>query len=99
MVLDDPDFEDLVSTVHLISETVADHGFANRLLAAAFSFEFQRRNVYWIYKSGKFYPFVSSGDRERDNATELRLGEVMEQQRPPGERRLERWYALWGIPF
>ena len=101
VVLDDPDFEDLVSTIHLISETVADHGFANRLLAAAFSFEFQRRNVYWIYnyKSGKFYPFVASGERERDNATELRLGEVMKEQRLPVERRLERWYALWGIPF
>lgn len=101
VVLDDPDFEDLVSTIHLISETVADHGFADRLLAAAFAFEYQRRNVYWIYnyKSGKFYPFVASGERERDNATELRLGEVMKEQKLPVERRLESWYALWGIPF
>ena len=101
VVLDDPDFEDLVSTIHLISETVGDHGFANRLLAAVFSFEFQRRTVYWIYnyKTGKFYPFVASGEHERDNAIELRLGEVMKEQKLPVERRLESWYALWGIPF
>jgi hypothetical protein len=94
VVLDDPDFEDLVSTIHLISETVADHGFADRILAAAFSLEYQRRNVYWIYnyKSGKFYPFVASAERQRDNATEMRLGEVMKEQELPVERRLERWY-------
>jgi hypothetical protein len=101
VVLDDPDFEDLVSTIHLVSETVADHGFADRILAAAFSFEYQRQNAYWIYnyKSGKFYPFVPSGERDRDNATEMRLGEVMKEQKLPVERRLESWYALWGIPF
>jgi hypothetical protein len=101
VVLHDPDFEDLVSTTHLISETVADHGFADRLLAAAFAFEYQRRDAYWIYnyKSGKFYPFVPSGERDRDNATELRLGEVMKEQKLPVKRRLESWYALWGIPF
>ena len=101
VVLDGPDFEDLVSTIHLISETVADHGFADRILAAAFAFEYQRQDAYWIYnyKSGKFYPFVASGERERDNATELRLGEVMKEQKLPVERRLESWYALWGIPF
>ena len=101
VVLDDPDFEDLVSTIHLVSETVADHGFADRILAEAFAFEYQRQDAYWIYnyKSGKFYPFVASGERERDNATELRLGEVMKEQKLPVERRLESWYALWGIPF
>ncbi len=101
VVLDDPDFEDLVSTIHLVSETVADHGFADRLLAAAFSFEFQRQTVYWIYnyRSGRFYPFVPSADRQRDNALEMRLGEVMKEQKLPVERRLESWYALWGIPF
>ena len=101
VVLDDPDFEDLVSTIHLISETVADHGFADRILATAFAFEYQRQDAYWIYnyKSGKFHPFIASGERERDNATELRLGEVMKEQRLPVERRLESWYALGGIPF
>jgi hypothetical protein len=101
VVLDDQDFEDLVTTLHLIGETVADHGFGDRLLASVFAFEFERQEVYWIYnyKTGKFYPFVTSGPRQRDNATEMRLGELMKEQKLPVERKLENWYALWGIPF
>jgi hypothetical protein len=101
VILDDPDFEDLVSVLHLIGETVAEHGFGDRLLASVFAFEFERQEVYWIYnyKSGKFYPFVSNGNHKRDNATELRLGEIMKQHKMPVESKLENWYALWGIPF
>ena len=101
IVLDDRDFEDLVSTIHLVSETIHEHGFADRLLAAVFKFEFERRDAYWIYgyKRGTFYPLILSGDRQRDNATEMRLGAVMEEEKIPIERNLEQWYSLWGIPF
>ena len=84
-----------------IGEAGPDHGFGDRLLASVFAFEFQRQQVYWVYnyKTGKFYPFVPNGPRKRDNATELRLGEIMKEQKLPVERKLENWYALWGIPF
>ncbi|MDP7534561.1 MAG: hypothetical protein QGI88_12410 [SAR202 cluster bacterium] len=100
-VLDDQDFEDLVTTVHMIAETVADHGYGNRLLASVFAVEFSRRDAYIIYnyKSGNFYPFATAGNHERDNALELRLGEALKAMNVPVERRLENWYALWGIPF
>ena len=32
-------------------------------------------------------------------AAEMRLGEIMKEEKIPTERRLEQWYALWGIPF
>ena len=101
VVLDDRDFEDLVSTIHLVSETIHDHGFADRLLAAVFGFRFEGRSAYWIYsyKRGSFYPLVLSGEQQRDNAAEMRLGAVMEEEKIPVERSLEQWYALWGIPF
>ena len=101
VILDDPDFEDLVSLIHTVTETIADHGFADRLLAAAFGFEFERRNAYWLYnyKQGRFYPFVPTGNRERDYATEMRIGEIMREEKIPVQRKLENWYALWGIPF
>ncbi|MCH8309670.1 MAG: hypothetical protein IIB17_04140 [Chloroflexi bacterium] len=101
VALDAPNFEDMVSALHLIGETVADHGFGDRLLASVFTFEFQGQKVYWIYnyKTGKFYPFVATGCHQRDNATEMRLGEIMKEQQIPVERKLENWYALWGIPF
>jgi hypothetical protein len=50
-------------------------------------------------KRGKFYPLVLSGERERDNSAEMRLGGLMEEESIPVERSLEQWYALWGIPF
>ena len=101
VVLDDRDFEDLVTTIHMVGETFTDHGFGDRLLAAVFRFEYEGRNAYWIYsiKRGSFYPFVLSGDRQRDNAAEMRMGAVMEEEKIPVERNLEQWYALWGIPF
>ena len=101
IVLDDRDFEDLVSTIHLVSETIYEHGFAARLLASVFKFQFDRGDAYWIYnyKRGTFYPLILSGDRQRDNAAEMRLGAVMEEEKIPVEKSLEQWYALWGIPF
>lgn len=65
VVLDDRDFEDLVSTIHLVSETIYDHGFADRLLAAVFRFDYERKQAYWIYnyKRGAFYPLVLDGQR------------------------------------
>ena len=101
VVLDDRDFEDLVSIIHLVGETITDHGFGDRLLAAVFGFDYEGKKAYCIYsiKRGSFYPLVLSGDQERDNAAEIRLGAVMEEHKIPVERDLERWYALWGIPF
>ena len=101
VVLDDRDFEDLVSTIHMVSETIYEHGFADRLLAAVFKFEFDRRDAYWIYsyKRGAFYPMVLAGQEQRDNAAEMRLGAVMEEEKIPVERSLENWYSLWGVPF
>ena len=101
VVLDDRDFEDLVSIIHLVGETITDHGFGDRMLAAVFGFDYEGKKAYWIYsiKRGSFYPLVLSGDNERDNAAEMRLAAVMEEDRIPVERDLTRWYALWGIPF
>ena len=101
VVLDDRDFEDLVSTIHLIGETVHDHGFGDRLLAAVFKCEYDRMDAYWIYsyKRGVYHPMVLSGDGRRENAAEMRLGAVMEEEGIPVERNLESWYSLSGIPF
>ena len=101
IVMDDRDFEDLVTTIHLVSETIHEHGFADRLLAAVFKVEYDRRDAYWIYnyKRGRFHPLVPSGVQSRDNAAEMRLGAVMEEENIPVEKSLEQWYALWGIPF
>ena len=101
VALEDPDFEDLVATVHLVSDTIAEHGFADRLLAAVFQFNYEAKNAYWIYnyKRGRFHPLVLTGPQQRDNAAEMRLGVQMEGEKMPVQKDLEQWYALWGIPF
>jgi hypothetical protein len=98
-VLHDPDFEDLVTTIHMVSQTLIEQGFGTQLLCAVYRFRGEK-TVYWIYsfKQGAYYPFVPSGNRQRDNALELRLKAVMEKEMPV-EKDLALWYPLWGMPI
>lgn len=97
----DPDFEDLVASIHMVTLTLGERGFRDQLLAAAFRFDGGSAGpVYWIYnyKRGSYYPFVPRKNTTRDNAEELRLAAVMDRELPM-EKSPEQWYALWGIPI
>ena len=103
LVVRDGDFEDLVTTVHLVGNELQDRGFGPQLLAALFPFEgkFKEGRVYWIYgfKRGAFWPFVPTGtDQERDNAEELELKAKLEQELPI-EQDLTRWFGLFNAPL
>jgi hypothetical protein len=101
MVIRDKDFEDLVTTTHLVSSELVDRGFGGQLLAAMFAFRDRDRPVYLIYgyKRGTFWPFVPTGEeQERDNAEELRLKNVLESELPI-ESDLTRWLALFDAPL
>ena len=99
LVIRDPDFEDLVTTVHLIDSELVTRGFGTQLLAAVFRFD-GKKSVYWIYgyKQGTFWPFVPKGEKERDNAEELELKAKLEGEMPI-EPDLSRWFALYGAPL
>jgi hypothetical protein len=102
-VVRDEDFEDLVTSVHLIASELESRGFGPQLLAAVFPFEkkgFDAKRIYWIYsfKRGNFWPFVPKGEgRERDNAEELELKAKLEQELPI-EPDLTRWFAIFDAP-
>jgi PspAB-like protein len=104
LVVRDQDFEDLVTTVHLIASELQDRGFGPQLLAAVFPFEgngFEEKRVYWIYgfKRGAFWPFVPTGEgQERDNAEELELKAKLEQELPI-EQDLTRWFGIFDAPI
>jgi hypothetical protein len=100
LVIRDPDFEDLVTTVHLVASELQSRGFGPQLLAAVFRFDGAKGAVYWIYgyKQGAFWPFVPKGEKERDNAEELELKAKLEQELPV-EQDLSRWFALYGAPL
>lgn len=101
LVVRDPDFEDLVTTVNLVSTELDSRGFGAQLLAALFAFEGGGRTVYIVYgyKTGTFWPFIPTGQgQERDNAEELRLKNELEGELPI-EPQLERWLGLFDAPL
>lgn len=99
----DPDFEDLVVSLSLISSQLQSGGYGDRLLACVFAFTEQAggRSIYFIYnfKRGSFYPFVpAGGPQQRDNEHELRLKAQVGAELPI-EPELERWFPLWDVPL
>lgn len=102
IVVEDPDFEDLVTAVHLVGTELQANGFGPQLLAALFRFDDERSSnpVYlvWGYKRGAFWPFVPSGKDDRDNARELDLKAKLERELP-FEQDLSRWLALYDAPL
>jgi hypothetical protein len=100
IVVEDPELEDLVTTVHLVGSELKARGFGEQLLAAAFRFEGGKNPVYLIYgyKRGAWWPFIPTGkDKERDNSAELELKAKLEPELPI-EPDLSRWLALFDAP-
>ncbi len=97
--LSDPDFDDLVSTLYMVSETLTEHDFGEQLLCAVFKF-MGESDVYWLYnfKQAAFYPFVPMKNKKRNSSYEFRLRSIMEKELPI-EKDVERWYPLWDIPL
>jgi hypothetical protein len=100
IVVHDPDLEDQVTTVHAVAQGLEERGFGEQLLAAAFRFDGAKSPVYWIYgfKRGAFWPFVPTGEKERDNAEELELKAKLEGELPI-EPDLSHWFALFDAPL
>lgn len=99
VILSDPDIDDLVTTTHVVSQTMEERGFSEQLLCAVFGFvrDGAALDLIYNYKRGSFYPFAPAGDKKRDNALELRVKAGLEAEMPI-EPELERWYAVWDAP-
>ena len=100
LIIRDEEFEDLVTTVHLVASELSDRGFGPQLLAAVARFDGGKHPVYLVYgyKRGAFWPFVPTGERERDNAEELELKAKLEKELPI-EPDISMWFALFGLPI
>jgi hypothetical protein len=99
VVIEDPDLEDLVTTTHVISQSLEERGFSEQLLCAVFGFDGPPGAVDLVYgyKRGTFYPFAGRDGRRRDNTLELRVQSMVASELPL-EPELERWYAIWDAP-
>lgn len=95
VVLEDPDFEDLVTSVHFAADTLIERGYGSRLLAALFGFE-KDGPVYWVYsfRRGAYYPFAPRSGNERDSTVEFKLESVLDGE-VEVEQDKEYWYPLW----
>ena len=103
IIVRDADLEDQVTTVHAVAQGLQEAGFGEQLLAAAFKFESNvgdRKVVYWVYgyKQGAFWPFVPTGEKDRDNAEELELKAKLDNELPI-EPDLSRWFGLFNAPL
>src|SRR6476660_2565548 len=96
--LTDPDFEDLVTTIHVTAQSMTDDGFGEQILCALFGFEPGNIRFVYNFKRGAFYPFVPQGKHTRDTERELQLQARLENELPI-EAELERWYPLWDAPI
>jgi hypothetical protein len=101
VVLTDQDFDDLVTTTHLVNQSIGERGYGDKLLCSVFGFrgatDGEPVDLVYAYKRGTFYPFAPRGDRRRDNALELRLQAALAGEMPM-EPELERWYPVWDAP-
>lgn len=102
VILRDSDFDELVTTSHMVNQTMQEEGYGSQLLCSVFGFHEPRAGgpVYLIYghKRGTFYPFCPTGESTRDSTRELRLKASLDGELPI-EPELERWFPLWGIPL
>jgi hypothetical protein len=96
VVLEDDDPEDLVTSIHFAADTLIEHGFGSRLLAALFAFEGDNNHVYWVYsfRRGAYYPFAPVGDHEQDQQALFKLESVLDGELDIEPDR-EYWYPMW----
>ena len=101
LVLEDPDFDDLVVAINTVSTALVGAGYGDRVLAAVFAFEENGKPLYFIYnfKRGAYYPFVPApGQQARNSERELHLQSQLGAELP-WEEDMARWFPLWDIPL
>lgn len=87
--------ETLASVLQFAASALFDSGHREALLAAVIGFVDEQR-AYWIYsfERGRFYPFVPTGDEERDVTEEFKLrGSLLGEL--PVEDDESAWHPLW----
>ncbi|WP_458208480.1 PspA-associated protein PspAB [Haladaptatus sp. NG-SE-30] len=96
VVLEDDDFEDLVTSLHFAADTFVEEGYGSRLLAALFGFQRDGNYVYWVYsfRRGAYYPFAPKSGHDRDSSAEFKLESLLDGELEI-EPEKEYWYPLW----
>lgn len=94
------DVTGLVTDLHAANSSLVDAGFGGGLLCSTVVFttpDGEPCGLVYLFKQSTFYPFVPLAGQKRDNALELQIRGLVEQD-VPLEPKLDRWLALWGAP-
>lgn len=95
-----PDVPGLVTDLHAANTSLADAGFDQALLCSTIGFtspDGRALALVYLFKRGTFYPFVPADGHSRDNALELQIRGIVDEDIAV-EADLGRWLAIWGAP-
>ena len=106
LLLDDPDIESLVTSLHLVNTTLTENGWGPQLLCSVVGLAPGPQApadtgpcfLVYLYKRGTFYPFAPDGAEHRDNELELRVRALLGADLPV-EPDLSRWFPMWDMPL
>lgn len=94
------DVTGLATDLHAANSSLVDAGFGGGLLCSTIGFSTPDGGpcaLVYLFKQGTFYPFVPLAGQRRDNALELQVRGLIDED-VQVEPKLDRWLALWGAP-
>jgi len=94
------DVPGLVTDLHAANTSLADAGFDQALLCSTIGFtspDGRPLALVYLFKRGSFYPFAPAEGQNRDNALELQVRGIVDEDIVI-EADLSRWLASWGAP-
>jgi PspA associated protein B len=97
---DPGELAELVTDVHAVNSSLENADFGPSLLCSVLAFEgsdSRRLALVYLYKTGTFYPFAPEAGRRRDNALELQVRGVLDEDLAI-EPDLTKWLALYEAP-
>lgn len=95
-----PDPGSLVTDLHAVNTSLEAEGFARGLLCSVVGFTDpagRTLGLVYRYGAGNFYPFVPSGEKQRDSLVEMQVRTLLQRELPI-EADISRWMPLWGSP-
>jgi len=97
---DPTELAELVTDLHAVNSSLENAGFGPSLLCSVVAFaasDERRLGLVYLYKTGTFYPFAPEAGKRRDNALELQVRGVLDEDLTI-EPDLTKWLALYEAP-
>ncbi|MFZ0894341.1 MAG: hypothetical protein WAZ77_07540 [Candidatus Nitrosopolaris sp.] len=104
VIIEGKHMEDILAGVTAVGDTVEEKGFSDKLLAAIFEFRSNMDNndgiqyLIYNYRRNNFYPFIPTGQKDRDTEQEMKILSAVEQE-VHFEKDMAFWYPMWDLPL